>query len=228
MGWALKNLSERRREEIARELIAHGGGQVTRHEPNRGELVGKCPLHEDSNPSFAYNYREKDTWICSSGCGSGDLVELFGRIEGLAQKAALKAFIAKYAPEHRAGQDRPAQAKSGGQAKKKKPKFIPEADFQSLPELPEAWLARLEEARGWSREVMAGLELRFAPQGWRIGDNAKGQPVHLKEDRIAIPIRDDKGRLGNIRLYRPGEKKAKVISWGHGTGSARLWPVEGE
>ncbi|MBU1247105.1 MAG: toprim domain-containing protein, partial [Proteobacteria bacterium] len=45
--------------------------------------------------------------------------------------------------------------------------------------------------------------------------------------RIAIPVRDDNGRLLNIRRYRkPGSKaKQKILSWGKGYGTARLFPA---
>ena len=40
---------------------------------------------------------------------------------------------------------------------------------------------------------------------------------------MAIPIRDDKGRLLNIRLYQPGATQNKMRSWGKGFGNVRLW-----
>jgi len=44
---------------------------------------------------------------------------------------------------------------------------------------------------------------------------------------VAIPILDPKGQLKNIRLYkpRPKEGEAKILSWGRGFGSARLFPA---
>lgn len=51
MGVALKHLAEERRIEIARGLF-----RVTSEDESRGELIGLYPIHEDRNPSFAYNF----------------------------------------------------------------------------------------------------------------------------------------------------------------------------
>ena len=142
-------------------------------------------------------------------------------------KNAFRAFKKRYGMSvHGGGGDRPAQRGSG--VRNSAPVvLLSESALEGLPELPENWLARLEQKRGWSREVLAKLGIRFAPKGARIGDNAEGGKAHLSENRVAIPIRDEKGRLVNIRLYRPGgDAKGKVISWGHGYGFARLWPAE--
>ena len=45
-----------------------------------------------------------------------------------------------------------------------------------------------------------------------------------RPNRIAIPIYDRDDHVRNIRLYRPGAKKMKIISWGTAYGSARLFP----
>lgn len=39
------------------------------------ELRARCPLHQDSNPSFSMNC-ETGTWICFSGCGAGEFFRL--------------------------------------------------------------------------------------------------------------------------------------------------------
>lgn len=50
--------------------------------------------------------------------------------------------------------------------------------------------------------------------------------IGAKDKRFTIPIRDINGKLANIRLYdRNGKGQAKMISWGSGYGSARLFPV---
>lgn len=48
-------------------------------------------------------------------------------------------------------------------------------------------------------------------------------------NRLALPIRDEKGALWNIRVYYPfsediPEGGVKIISWGKGHGHARLFP----
>jgi putative DNA primase/helicase len=68
MGKALE-LTRVERKEIARELF-----EVTSEDNHRSELTGLCPVHEESNPSFAYNH-EKDRYHCLSCNVSGDLIK---------------------------------------------------------------------------------------------------------------------------------------------------------
>ena len=56
-------------------------------------LTCKCPLHDDNNPSFVVYPNEDDQksrWICLSGCGSGDIIDLIQAINGISFKEALK------------------------------------------------------------------------------------------------------------------------------------------
>lgn len=39
-------------------------------------LVGRCPLHDDHNPSFGV---KDGRWVCFSGCGHGDVIEFYRR-----------------------------------------------------------------------------------------------------------------------------------------------------
>lgn len=89
--------------------------------------------------------------------------------------------------------------------------IIPQRIWARMPVLPESWLQRLRQTRGWSRQVIKALDLRLwiSPTG---------------EERVAIPVRDESGRLVNIRLYLPGAVDNKIRSWGKGYGQARLWP----
>ncbi|MCB2188830.1 MAG: DNA primase [Deltaproteobacteria bacterium] len=208
MGWALDNLGENRRREIAASLF-----KVTQHQAGRGELKGLCPIHGENNPSFSYNYKT-DVYNCSSSCGGGDLIKLWGEVNGLDNKAAFKEFPRKFGTGGAASNQRAKSSKRTGkneEPKKEEPKVIPEADWDRLPALPERWLARLKKERGWSREVMQARDLRL----WT---SERGQ------ERVAIPVRDDAGRLMNARLYQPGAAEHKIISWGKGYGSARLYP----
>lgn len=47
-----------------------------------GWIAAKCPFHDDSNPSFAF---EKSTgnWKCHAGCGEGNVFDFRGRVDGL-------------------------------------------------------------------------------------------------------------------------------------------------
>lgn len=212
MGIALDKLGEGRCKDIARGLFT-----VKREDSAKGELFGLCPIHgekpDTSSLSFSYNYRA-DTYHCFSCGAGGDLAALWQEVKGRTGKEGFKAFCAAYHIEQdRKPMPRPAPRRDR-RSEGKTERFVPEADYEALTELPEAWLARLEAKRGWSREVMASL-------GLRLWCSESG------EERVAIPIRDDEGRLLNIRLYRPGATQNKVRSWDKGFGSVRLWWPEG-
>lgn len=67
----------------------------------------------------------------------------------------------------------------------------------------------LEERRGFNIETI---------RRYQIGHDGQ---------RYYIPIRDEIGRVVNIRRYLPGASGAdKMISWRTGYGSARLWPFD--
>lgn len=214
MGWALEHLSAERRRAIAEECIRRAGGRVVRYDARSGELWAHCPWHHDDNASLSYSVT-KDAWHCFGGCGGGDLISLYAEAHGLSNREAFREFQDRYGSEPRPRRDRRSSGRSGGERGKSAPKVIPDGDYQALPELPEQWLQRLEDRRGWSREVIQRLGLRLCPAGTRH---------HVREDRVAIPVRDEQGRLVNLRLYRPGASEGKVVSWGRGFGAARLWP----
>lgn len=53
------------------ELARHNGAHLNRLG------VGRCPLHDDSSPSFKAT---RDRWVCYAGCGSGDALDLIGQL----------------------------------------------------------------------------------------------------------------------------------------------------
>ena len=208
MGIALDKLGEGRCKDIVRSLFT-----VKREDPAEGELFGLCPIHgekpDTSSISFSYNYKT-DKYHCFSCGAGGDLAALWQEIQGRPGKEGFKAFCAAFQIDQE-GKPGPRPAPKADPGSKGNPeRFVPEADYEALAELPEAWLARLETERGWTREIIARLGLRL----WRSEHG---------EERVAIPIRDDQGRLLNIRLYQPGATQNKVRSWGKGFGNVRLW-----
>lgn len=230
MGWARDHIPGDC-ERIARELIP------TWQPP--GKRVCSCPFpgHPDKHPSFQYDLDE-DSYKCFShpndGEASGDLVDLWARLNGVSDpKEALKRFIARYAPDlagkksGKGSRPRPDGQKAAPHAKAPKAaKVVPQAELDALESLPEKWLKSLESKRGWSRELIQALDLRlWTPPKWMPD---QGQ-------RVAIPIRDEVGRLVNIRLYRPGgAAQNKVLSYWTGAKETkvsygeppRLWPYE--
>jgi len=198
-----------------REAIARSCFQVTEHRGN--ELHGLCPFHGEKKASFSYNY-EKDLCHCLSCGASGDLIKLWGEAHGYGDNdTAFKAFAREYGSDT-SGDFCPAGGKKAGACAPGGPgeganftKIIPEADFEELQPLSKQWQQRCAEMWGWSPSVIKQLRLK------------PGDP-----ERLAIPIRQDDGSLVNIRLYAPGAKDFKVISWGKGFGKSKLFPNPGK
>lgn len=225
MGWARTHMTEEERRELATSLF-------TVQEERGAWLNGLCPFHEDRNPSFGYNV-EEDVYKCLASCtDSGDLVKLYGLVRGLPNETAFRELRAKY---HRGGarSGKPITTSANVPATQK-PKegkeglVIPEAVWQRMAPLPEDWVQELERERGWSREVLQRLDVRM--QTVYRDTQQQVQPLKGASQRVAIPVRDTDGLLRNIRLYRrPGASlEKKIISWGRGYGSARLFPATPE
>lgn len=202
MGYALDQLGPDKCREIAEGLFkverVYGGVK----------LHGFCPIHGDKkSSSFVYHFVE-DWYKCKSCGEGGDLVDLWMKVEG----KGFKDFKEEFGDgEVSTGTGKPARRRN---AKPKTDKidesgwgqqrllevFVDEKYLEALPPLPAERIAELREKRLWSPKVIEILDLR--------------EYTDLKGNkRIAIPIRDDQGRLCNIRLYSPGADKFKVISW---------------
>lgn len=221
MGIALQHLSEPDRIKIARELF-----QVTSIDEAKGEIHGLCPIHKESNPSFSYNYRT-DLYNCFSCSASGDLLRLWSEINGYGQKEGFKAFSEKFGISSGEGQkSRRTAATEGGDGPVISHETAVEQmrlAWEQFPKLPEAWLQRLEKERGWTQKWMEILDLRL--QSHYLNKKGTLSQISLPE-RIAIPVRDDHGDLVNIRLYKPGAKQHKIISWAASTGRSQLFPAK--
>lgn len=217
MGIALKHLSESQRASIARSLF-----KVTSEEKGKGEIHGLCPIHGESNPSFSYNY-QKDSYNCFSCGASGDLLKLWQEVKGLGQKEGFKAFCDEYNIE----------LKHSGESRKQESPAAPELTheqtveqmaraWEKFPPLPAGIISDMEKKRGWSPSVIEVLDLRF--ETLRL--SKKGELYSVKEPvKIAIPVRNAAGELINIRLYHPGAKEFKIISFGKSTGKSALFPA---
>jgi hypothetical protein len=49
--------------------------------------VGKCPFHDDNNPSFSVNVKE-NYWHCFSGCGGGSVIDFWMKMNDMDFKEA--------------------------------------------------------------------------------------------------------------------------------------------
>ena len=63
-------------------------------------LLGKCPFHEDGEPSFVVT-PNKNLWNCLAGCGGGDTIQLLMRLENISFRRAADKLAARLglAPE---------------------------------------------------------------------------------------------------------------------------------
>jgi putative DNA primase/helicase len=234
MGIVLKHLSESQRAWIARSLF-----KVTSEEKGKGEIHGLCPIHGESNPSFSYNY-QKDSYNCFSCGASGDLIRLWTEVHHQSQTEGFKAFCEQYGIELKHDHDHAVDSHSGHRdhspadpspdpAAPAPPELAHEQIIEQMkrawekfPALPAAFVARIERERGWSPAVIEMLDLRL--EAWRLS-RKKGDLYQVHEPvKIAIPIHTTAGELINIRLYQPGAKEFKIISFGKSTGQSALFP----
>jgi len=109
-------------------------------------------------------------------------------------------------------------------------KFIPEEVWAAFPPIPDDMVEELIRRRKWSREGIAKADLKLYVHRSAKDKPKAGEPfrkIPFGEKRVAIPVRDDDGRLRNLRLYAPfgtSDGYPKITSWGTGYGEARLLP----
>ena len=215
MGKATQYLSVSDLERIAESLF-----QVKNRK--KGELIGLCPVHDDKNPSFSYN-PVKDMCHCFS-CGfKGDIITLWSRINGYTDPAeGFKAFCEHHGIADQMNFSSGPDGSRGGSKKDKGPPPLDDA-YGLLGDLSESWMKRLQQTRGWSPEVIRSEGLK-AQTHYQVKDSTEIRSLK-RPDRIAIPIFDSHGHVRNIRLYKPGDQRRKIFSWGARYGEARLYPA---
>lgn len=201
MGWALENLGAERCREIAESLI--------RVEKVYGsKLHGFCPVHGDQKSASAFYNWEQDSGGCQSCGEKWDLINLWCMVNGY-DRQDIRAFREEFDTDYTGGSGQKRKAAAGKPAKPKTPPppppvgpevFVDVAEYEALPPLSDAQMDTLRRTRGWASQVVETLGLRCFVDS-------------QKRERIAIPIWSEAGELGNIRLYQPGAKEFKVISW---------------
>lgn len=227
MGIALQKLSE-----SERQVIAAGSFVVRTTYESKGEQHGLCPFHDESNPSFSYNYK-KDVYCCQTCGETGDLVTLWGHVKGVPGADQFKEFCMAHGIETgKAGHGRkrvynshavdPGASSPGPDLANDAP-VIEESVWARMRPLPDGMRKMLKERRGWTDQVMDKLDLRLQTV---YPDKNSGQIREVtRAERIAIPLRDDAGVLRNIRNYKPGATERKIMSWADGYGTSRLFPA---
>lgn len=210
---ALKEAIQARMPEIAAAYYAR---EFPGAKPSgNGWINGNCPLpgHEDKNPSCGANI-QTGRFNCFGNCGKGSIFDFHATKYGVDYPAAVRE-IAQFAGIDVGPGASASGGRNGGNGKARtttataKPKVIPESALAKLRPVPEEIMVELARRRGWTREAVDALDLR------------------MDRERIAIPVRDSKGALRNIRHYQPfperrSAKGGKIISHKAGSGSARL------
>lgn len=184
-------------------------------------LHGLCPFHDDSSPSFSVNLNN-GLWKCHANCvPASNLVGFHSRLTGLDGREAFADLCRNYNfPEYleQKWDDSPAVVV----------KKIDESIWEQMKPLPEDWIKKLQEIKGWSPETITALGLR---QQAVYLDKGKQEVKALKTpERVAIPIRNGRKELVNIKLYHPSPPKdtkkkiPKNIPWGEGFPVRLFWP----
>lgn len=166
-------------------------------EKNNGWIEGCCPLpgHDDSNPSFGY-HEETGDYRCFSCGGSGSAFDFLQITTGCQFKDALLE-VGRHV-----GLNGPSGGGKGPRSAERPP--IPE---ESVAEwCANLWKPENEAVVQWIREKR-GLNDKTIKR-FQVGWNPRNE-------RNTIPVRDELGKLGNIRLYN-AKKKPKILNYTSG------------
>jgi hypothetical protein len=74
-------------EKVKRQITVEE--LVSQYVELNGSGVGKCPFHDDNNPSFSLNAKE-NYWNCFSGCGGGSVIDFWMMMNNINFKDAVK------------------------------------------------------------------------------------------------------------------------------------------
>lgn len=162
-----------------------------------------CVFHENTEtPALSVNIRDGLFYCHNPDCGArGDIIDFYRRVRDLNMREAIEELARRAGVEI----ERDPERRDAG--------VIDEAIVQNAHDRLLAsppLLEYLETRRGLSLETVRRFQLGHDGQ------------------RYFIPIRDEVGRVVNIRRYDPHTRnhRFKMISWREGYGGARLWPFE--
>ena len=82
-----EELARLKREVAVADLCRDYGIELKPISPDN--LLGRCPFHEDTHPSFGVT-PSKNLWNCLAGCGGGDTLQLVMKKEGVSFRHAVE------------------------------------------------------------------------------------------------------------------------------------------
>jgi 5S rRNA maturation endonuclease (ribonuclease M5) len=148
-------------------------------------VVGFCPFHDDKKTrSFGFN-KKTFQWACFSKCGKGNLFTYLANTSGMNFKETLFYFGDKL------GIPRPVTSKKAS----KKPPIKEEMVKSFASNLTGENLKYFQKNRGLSDDTLKKYQI-----GW-----------DAKRKRYTFPIRDENGKLVNVRYYN-SKKEPKIIN----------------
>jgi hypothetical protein len=74
-------------EQVKRQITVEE--LVSQYVDLNAKGIGKCPFHDDVNPSFSLNAKE-NYWNCFSGCGGGSVIDFWMKMNEMDFKEATK------------------------------------------------------------------------------------------------------------------------------------------
>ncbi|MBU1950036.1 MAG: hypothetical protein KJ927_15080, partial [Candidatus Eisenbacteria bacterium] len=150
-----------------------------------GWISALCPFHADTSPSFGFN-PQTGQWCCHAGCGKGSAFDFLMHTSGKDFKSTLIEL------GDRLGVPRPSSADST------RPPIDEGLINQWATYLRETETAGrcLREQRGLTQDTIRRYQIGWDP----------------KRQRYTIPVRDERGKVVNIRLYSTSEKP-KIINY---------------
>jgi len=153
-----------------------------------GWISGRCPFHDDKEPSFGFN-RNTGRWCCFAGCGKGGPIDFLMHSSGFEFKDALVAL------GDRLGVERPYPKKS------ERPQIGDDlvTKWAEYLQHETAALRWLRDERGLTDSTITQYEIGWEP----------------KRQRYTIPVRDERGNIVNVRLYSR-TKKPKMQNYTDG------------